>query len=397
MRAKARKPLKPLLVIVITIALVFTLWPAVALAAPHDGTTLDHFQFNMIDSGADAAIVGYDGTPSGALDIPDTVDASGLGYSSSLPVIMIGGSAFHNCTGITSLIMHSNMTTIGISAFIGCTGLQSISWGGVQQIDDYAFEGCSNSAFTSVAISNSVSSIGVYAFAGCTHLTSVDLPANPGFTATPDYLFIGCVSLTHVTFPSNITALGNSFGQTAFTTFTIASSITTISADFSACANLANFSVDAGNTHFSSSGGVLYSANGKTLIAYPHARSGAFSIPSGVTTIGDNSFFNCSALTGITIPDSVTEIQDEAFLGCSGLTSVTIPSGVASIDDYAFGNTTNLMGFFVYSDSVSFGSHVFAGSAIQTDGRIFGHDPSSAKNYANAHQIAFEPILTFFI
>ena len=48
--------------------------------------------------------------------------------------------------------------------------------------------------------------------------------------------------------------------------------------------------------------------------------TGAVSIPNGVTSIGDDAFYNCSGLTEITIPDSVTSIGDYAFYDCTNLT-----------------------------------------------------------------------------
>lgn len=41
-----------------------------------------------------------------------------------------------------------------------------------------------------------------------------------------------------------------------------------------------------------------------------------FTIPNGVTTIGDKAFYECRELTSITIPNSVTEIGHMAFAGC---------------------------------------------------------------------------------
>ena len=51
-------------------------------------------------------------------------------------------------------------------------------------------------------------------------------------------------------------------------------------------------------------------------------------IPSSVTQIGVNAFYECSSLSSVTIPSSVTQIGDRAFYGCSSLSSVTIPSSV---------------------------------------------------------------------
>jgi hypothetical protein len=72
----------------------------------------------------------------------------------------------------------------------------------------------------------------------------------------------------------------------------------------------------------------LYNKTKTTLIRYPAAKEGAFTIPNGVTSIEGNAFNACTKLTGITIPDSVTFISfglSGAFRDCTGLTSMTIP------------------------------------------------------------------------
>jgi hypothetical protein len=70
-----------------------------------------------------------------------------------------------------------------------------------------------------------------------------------------------------------------------------------------------------------------------------------YSIPNGVTSIGDYAFANCSRLTNITIPESVTHIGERAFRNCSSLTNITIPESVTHIGDWAFrgcGNPTSI-------------------------------------------------------
>jgi hypothetical protein len=59
-------------------------------------------------------------------------------------------------------------------------------------------------------------------------------------------------------------------------------------------------------------------------------------INSGVSTIGNNSFYDFKNLTSVTIPYSVTAIGYGAFRSCQSLPSVAIPSTVTSIGDYAF-------------------------------------------------------------
>ena len=63
-------------------------------------------------------------------------------------------------------------------------------------------------------------------------------------------------------------------------------------------------------------------------------------IPSGVTTIGDGAFANCSSLTSVYIGNSVTSIGSSAFYNCSGLTTVNI-SDLAAWCKINFGSASN--------------------------------------------------------
>lgn len=65
----------------------------------------------------------------------------------------------------------------------------------------------------------------------------------------------------------------------------------------------------------------------------------SITIPSTVTSIGNQAFWKCTNLTSFTIPSSVTSIGHSAFSGCTGLTSITIPSSVTKIGSSAFDDT----------------------------------------------------------
>ena len=62
----------------------------------------------------------------------------------------------------------------------------------------------------------------------------------------------------------------------------------------------------------------------------------SINIPSGVTSISMETFNGCSALASVTLPDTLQTIGDSAFNDCSVLASITIPSSVTMIDGYAF-------------------------------------------------------------
>lgn len=130
------------------------------------------------------------------------------------------------------------------------------------------------------------------------------------------------------------------------TSVTIPSGVTRIGVNtFNSCPNLTAINVDAENPVFKSIDGVLFSKDGKKLIQCPAGRTGAYDVPSGVTSIGNSAFWGCAGLTAIAIPNGVENIGNSAFWGCAGLKSVVIPSGVTKIGQGAFescGNLTNI-------------------------------------------------------
>ena len=81
---------------------------------------------------------------------------------------------------------------------------------------------------------------------------------------------------------------------------------------------------------------------------------------TGLNSIGNDAFENCSGLTSITIPESVTSIGSSAFDHCSGLTSITIPSSMTSIGSCAFDNCSGLTSITIPSSVTSIGNAAFS-------------------------------------
>ena len=120
---------------------------------------------------------------------------------------VIGNYAFSDCSGLTSLILPSNVTSIGYSAFYGCIRLTSLTLpSSVTSIGSSAFEGCRS--LTSLILPSSVTSIGSSAFSGCSGLTSLTLPSS--VTSIDGRAFYGCSSLFGLTLPSSVTSIGKS-------------------------------------------------------------------------------------------------------------------------------------------------------------------------------------------
>ena len=67
----------------------------------------------------------------------------------------------------------------------------------------------------------------------------------------------------------------------------------------------------------------------------------------GVTSIGDQAFFNCTSLSAITISNTVTNIGVLAFYYCSSLLSITFPDSVTYIGHAALSGCNGMNVYFL--------------------------------------------------
>ena len=119
--------------------------------------------------------------------------------------VTIAGSAFADCTGMTSIEIPNSVTTIGSWTFYGCTSLASIEIpNSVTFIDNIAFGSCTG--LTVVEISNSMTSIEANTFSYCSGLKSVKIPNS--VTSINTGAFLHCSSLATVEIPNSVTDIG---------------------------------------------------------------------------------------------------------------------------------------------------------------------------------------------
>lgn len=124
-----------------------------------DDFTVNGICYNVASLSDLTCYVTYGRQYSGHIVIPSKV----MYNNRTLTVIGIGSSAFHGCSGLTSITIPNSVTRIGDHAFFDCTGLTSVTIPNfMTRIGNYTFRGCIS--LTSVTIPNSVTSISTDAF-----------------------------------------------------------------------------------------------------------------------------------------------------------------------------------------------------------------------------------------
>jgi len=114
----------------------------------------------------------------------------------------------------------------------------------------------------------------------------------------------------------------------------------------------------------------LFDKNKTVLIHFPAGKGGHYTIPDGVTSIGDHAFIMCTRLTSVTIPNSVTSIGSLAFRDCFGLKSVRIPDSITNIKMGAFSSCSNLTSI-IFEGNAPFSFRVDVFSSVPEDAKIF--------------------------
>ena len=259
----------------------------------------------------------------------------------------LGEGVFQN-TGLQSIEIPTQITTINSSMFYGCGSLQTVKLPEtVTSIGNDAFHGCT--ALTSITLPNSVTSIGNYAFMDCTALTSITLPNS--VTSIGNDTFYRCTALSSITLPNSVTSIGNdTFGYcTALTSITLPNSVTSIGEyTFYGCTALTSITLSEslesiGNRAFyqcEKLGYTKFPASLKTIGSDAFAECYAMTLdaqlPEGITSIGSGAFNNCDALTELIFPSTLATVPSYCCNDCSNLASVTLSEGISSIDSHAF-------------------------------------------------------------
>ncbi len=190
----------------------------------------------------------------------------------------VGAGAFRDCAGVKKVVLGKKVARIGEDAFRGCTGLAALG------------------------IPASVSAIEGNPFAS-SGLKTVKVASGNACYAAAGGLLLSKDKRTLVAAP---------FGGKG--PLKIPKAVVRIGRGAFDGRAVTSFSVAAGHSAFKASGGVLYSKDGKTLVAYPAGKKKtAFKIPAAVETVRGHAFADCAKLAKVVVPAGVKRIERAAF------------------------------------------------------------------------------------
>ena len=109
--------------------------------------------------------------------------------------------------------------------------------------------------------------------------------------------------------------------------------------------SLTSITIKGRNTRYYSKGNCLIDKENSAVIA----AGKDFTIPQGITTIGNYAFCEHENLYKLALPDSVTTIGKYAFAKCREISSIAIGSGLATIGEGAFDHCYNV--HVIYNNS----------------------------------------------
>ena len=239
-------------------------------------------------------------------------------------VTSIGYQAFMNCVSLRGMTIPDSVTNIGEEAFYNCDSMKTLVIGdGLTMISHNTFGDCDQ--LITAVIGNSVNYIGVGAFNGCDALVSVTVGSKVGQIGSD--AFYQCNRLTEVV---NLSSMKIEPG----------------SRDYGYIAYNAK-DVHSGESKVRSENEYLFYFYGDTwyLIGYAGNETDIIlpdSCFGNSYAVYLRSFMQDEEITSLVIPDTVTSIGENSFWDCDGLTTLTIGSNVTALEHYAFYGCTYL-------------------------------------------------------
>ena len=230
------------------------------------------------------------------------------------------------------------------------------------RLDGYTVTRIGNLAFAknmniqSVTFPKRVTKIGRKAFKGCENLKKIKFSDN--IHTIEREAFYLCMELKDVSLPSKLKKLGNyAFDYCPIKDISIPQYVENIGYESFDRIGLDSITVDEKNKTYDSreNCNALIKTSTNTII-YGSNKS---TVPSTVTAIGEEAFYNCRKLKEITIPAGFKTIGNSAFQDCDALEKVSFSEGLKKIGDGAFFGCSSLKDIKLPDSLKTVGGHAF--------------------------------------
>lgn len=256
-------------------------------------------------------------------------------------VTTLQSGEFAYSSGLTEVVFGSGLTTMNVSSFAGCTSLKSVMIPlGITDIPNQAFSGCTS--LTNVQMSANVKTISSYAFNGCP-LVLEGFPVN--VEAIGERAFYNGASATTLALPEKLKSIGaKAFFGCKIENIEISASVTSINAAAFGNVKAKSIKVAEGNTAYKAVDDILYSADGKTLVANASASP---------TLIALKNFSN-----------PAVETIKEYALSLAPFETIELPN-LKSIEEHALSATPSLNTFNI-GGTAKLGTYIFENSAVKS-------------------------------
>lgn len=269
----------------------------------------------------------------------------------------IGEDAFDNCQMLWTINFPANLKYVGAYAFNN-TLLHSDSGfifpEGLLYIGNCSFSSAFKESY--VSIPSTMVGMGIDALSNCFLEKFVVAAGNPEFEADDDILYSKGKKVlmyypaqktdTVYEIPEGVGVIGpNAIEVTAdLQKIFIPASVYQIS-EQSIFWNygLTEIDTDENNEEFKSIDGVLFSKDGKGMVAYPTASERTeYTVPEGTERICNYAMSQVFALKKLHVPEGVREFGDLALWGNSALEYMSLPESLETVGDSTFGFCDNL-------------------------------------------------------
>lgn len=277
----------------------------------------------------------------------------------------------------TSVYVVKTINEIEHGLFYEAKSLQSITFesGFASDIADYEFYNCTALQKVTFADGSKPGSIGTSAFKN-TGISEIIIPAS--VTCIKEYAFEGCLSLTTVRFSGTPMSLTNiqdyAFkGCNNLREFSIPSSLTTLGENvFMDCVLLKSLSVDTDNQSFSFDESGILIKGGNTIV-YILPTSESVTIPAGINSITSDAFYN-NNLTSISVDLSNINYSSEnnILLSFDKSKIIMVPGALESLaipSSVTSIVATDDLSPFTYVKSLR--SINWSGTSLNLDGNMF--------------------------